>query len=299
MPRCIAQLGLNINLRLHSTIQRLNACFLVLFLVVFTQPALSQSVKSTTFPSFRHVDPVQLPLPGSAAGKLILLADADFAPWSFVAGDGGLRGISVELALGACTEAGLICEVQSLPFAELLPKLRKGEAQAIVTGLKRDDKLAAEFALTRPYFQSLARFAVRTGSPLTAPDIRTMAGRKLGFRKDSSHARFLEKFYNRSALTPFDSQEDMLNALRDGTVDAVFADAVQLSYWMGGSASKGCCSFLGKAFLDRKSFSRGLGFVVRRDDPLLRQRFDEALDRLETKGVTAEIFARYLPASVW
>jgi polar amino acid transport system substrate-binding protein len=279
-----------------------NALCLSLALFAATGLALAQTPEraATGFPGFRHVDPVQTPLPPPPAQtKLVLLADADFAPWSFVGPDGGLRGISVELALAACTDAGLICEVQSLPFAELLPKLREGKAQAIVTGLKRDDRLAKEFALTRPYFHSLARFAVKNGSPLTAPDIRTLAGRKLGFKKDSSHARFLEKFYSRSALTPFDTQEAMLNALRDGTVDAVFADAVQLSYWMNADAAKKCCAFLGKAFVHRETFTRGLGFVVRRDDPQLGQRFDEALDRLETKGTTADIFARYLPASVW
>jgi polar amino acid transport system substrate-binding protein len=277
-------------------------CVALLCLVVgsiFAVPAVAQTKAATGFPSFRHVDPVQNPLPAPDAKKIVLLADGDFAPWSFIGPDGALRGISVDLALAACTEAGLICEVQSLPFQDLLPKLRAGQGQAIITGLKRDDKLAQEFALTRPYFQSLARFAVKNASPLTAPDIRTMAGRKLGFRKDSSHARFVEKFYSRSALTPFDTQEAMLNALRDGTVDAIFADAVQLSYWMAAESAQKCCSFLGKAFMHRETFTRGLGFVVKRDDPQLRQRFDEALDRLESKGTTADIFAVYLPASVW
>jgi polar amino acid transport system substrate-binding protein len=227
------------------------------------------------------------------------MADADFAPWSFTGEDGVPKGISIDLASRACVEAGLVCDIQAKPFDGLLPVLRAGQAQGIITGLKLDDGLAREFALTRPYFRSMARFAVRNGSPLTDPDVKTLAGQRVGFRKDTSHARFLEKHYSRSALTPFDTTEAMLEALRTGQVDVAFGDAVHLSFWVAGSASKGCCTFLGKAFLDRDSFTRSLSFVLRRDDLQLRVRIDEALDRLESKGETAAIFARYLPASVW
>jgi polar amino acid transport system substrate-binding protein len=91
----------------------------------------------------------------------------------------------------------------------------------------------------------------------------------------------------------------MLEALRTGQVDVIFGDAVQLSFWLQGSASRGCCSFLGKAFMDRASFTRSLSFILRRDDPKLRINLDTALDRLESKGAIAAIFARYLPASLW
>jgi polar amino acid transport system substrate-binding protein len=299
MPNPTETTTIKIVRSLGATTWRLNLWVLTILLVVFSQTFEASAQSDAVFPGFRHVDPFHGEASQPQTTQVVLLADADFAPWSFVGEDGALQGISVEIARSACADAGLTCDIQAAAFAELLPKLKKGEAQAIITGLKRDAALASEFALTRPYFQSLARFAVRNGSPLSAPDIRTLAGRKLGYRANTTHARFLEKFYNRSALTPFETQDQMQEALRTGLVDAIFSDAVLLSYWLGGSASKGCCTFLGKAFLHRDSFSRGLGFVVRRDDPALRQRFDDALDRLESKGDVAKIFARYLPASVW
>ena len=42
-----------------------------------------------------------------------LLAEPDFAPWSFALDDGTMSGISVDLALLACEEAGLACEVRA------------------------------------------------------------------------------------------------------------------------------------------------------------------------------------------
>lgn len=286
-----------------ATLQRLNLWLYTILSIVAAGIAVGQSVSEpnipTAFPGFRYVDPTAAEAAPLLSGQAILLADTDFAPWSFLAEDGQLKGISVELAIQACAEAGLSCEIRPTDFAKLLPMLRSGEAQGVVSGLKLDAAIATEFATTKPYFSSLGRFVIRNGSPLAAPDIRTLAGRRIGFRANTEHARFLETYYSRSALTPFDTSVAMLEALRTGQVDAVFGDAIQLSFWLKGSASRGCCGFLGKAFVNRETFSRSLGFVTRRDRPELRTRLDAALDQMEIKGTTAEIFSRYVPVSVW
>ena len=282
-----------------TTLRRLNLWLSAVLVVALITPVGAEDAPSTAFPSFRHVDPDAFQNSQSPNLVVVLNADNDFAPWSFQGEDGGLRGIAVELAQAACTEAQLACTLQSAAFADLLPSLRSGAAQGLVAGPKLDAALATEFAMTRPYFRTLGRFIVRSGSSLPAPDVRSLAGRRIGFRSNTQHARFLETYYSRSALTPFDDANAMLEALRTGQVDTVFGDAVQLSFWLKGGASRGCCSFLGKAFLHRETFTRSLSFMLRRDAPDLRAKLDAALDRLEAKGATAEIFARYLPASVW
>lgn len=282
-----------------TTLRRLNLWLSTILLIAWSAPLQAAEGQPTAFPSFRHVDPDSFETAVKPQATVVLEADADFAPWSFQGEDGVLRGIAVDLATQACAEALLTCTLIAAPFADLLPALRSGAAQGLVSGPKLDDKVATEFTLTRPYFRTLGRFIVRSGSSLPAPDIRSLAGRRIGFRANSQHARFLETFYSRSALTPFDDSNAMLEALRTGQVDVVFGDAVQLTFWLKGGASRGCCSFLGKAFTHRDTFTRSLAFTLRRNAPELRAKLDAALDRLETKGVTAEIFARYLPASVW
>ncbi len=282
-----------------STLWRLNLLISTLLVVVNSSFCQAQEPQQSTFPGFRHVDPAVLEASHPTGGRAVLLADDDFAPWSFVDAQGNFQGIAVELARQACAEVLMTCDVRPVAFSELMAAAQSNEVQGIVAGPKLDAQVAEQFAVTRPFFQTLGRFAVRTGSPLSAPDIRTLAGKRLGLRTNSAHARFLETHYGRSALTPFDSNEAMLEALRTGQVDAVFGDAVQMSFWLGGTASRGCCAFLGKAFVDRGSFTRSLSFILKKDDPNLRLKLDDALDRLEAKGTTAQIFARYLPISVW
>jgi polar amino acid transport system substrate-binding protein len=275
------------------------ALFATIFLVAICGANVTTAQDNRTFAGFRHVDPQSAAARNGPERTVILLADQDFAPWSFIAESGELSGIAVDVAKEACKLAGLRCDIKGQPFAALLPALQNGEALGIIAGPKTDAATARTFALTRPYFFSLGRFVVRNGSALATADTRTLAGRRLGFVANSAHARFLEEKYGRSALTPFDTASAMLEALRTGQIDAGFGDAVQLSYWLAGSNARGCCSELGRAFLHRGSFSRSLSFILRRDDDSLRERLDAALDQMESSGETAAVFQRYLPRSVW
>jgi polar amino acid transport system substrate-binding protein len=285
--------------RAIATLWRLNLTLFTLLLSVFSISTLSMSETASNFPSFRYVDATTLGNPPAATGQVAMIADDDFAPWSFKAADGSLQGISVELATAACQEAGLACTITAKPFSELVPSLRKGEAQLVVSGLRPDTALLSGFYVSKPYYRSLGRFVVREGSSLSTPDIRSLAGKRLGFVGNTSHARFIETFYSRSALTPFTTAQEMQDALRTGQIDVAFGDALQWVFWLNRTDARSCCVFLGKAFMHRDTFSRSLVFVGGGNQSAVIDALDAALDQLDSKAVTAGIFSRYLPSSIW
>lgn len=260
--------------------------------------ALAQDAKPQ-MPGFRHVDPALGALPQLGDKPLILLADGDFAPWSFQTEGGQVRGIAVDLALASCKRLAVACTVKALPFADLMDALRRKEGDVVVSGVALSAQLPDDMRPTRAYYRSLGRFVTRSGGTLDGTDIRSLAGRRLGVVKGTTHAAFLQTYYYRSALTPFDNFDGMVEALRTGSVDVVFGDAVPLSFWLRGSLSRGCCLPLGRAFVDEKTFARGQSFILRKDDVALRDAFDDALDQLQGKGETARVFAAYLPPSIW
>lgn len=289
----------NVRQQKFTTLPGLNLCAWVLLWVVLLWTTSVQADNTSTFPSFRHIDATSLEALTPIAGQIIVLADGDFAPWSFKNPDGTLQGISIDLAEAACREAKLNCTIIAKTFAELLPALRNGEAQLAISGVRPDLKLLNEFRLSKPYFRSPGRFVVREGSPLATPDIRTLAGKRLGFVRDTSHARFIETYYSRSALTPFATAAEMQDALRTGQIDVMFNDAIQVAFWLKGSDARNCCAVLGKAFMHRETFSRSLVFVGAKNQQDLMASFDAALDKLDTTSATSSIFSRYLPSSIW
>ncbi len=270
-------------------------CFKILALVAFVNSAFAND----DFPQFRHVDsgaaaPTQLPI-----GEIKLLTDEDFAPFSFKNSSGEMTGASIELALLACAEIRMKCVIVAKPFNELLPALRNSEGDAIISGLRITKAVMEKTTITRPYFFSLGQFIARKGMPFDTPDVRSLAGRRIGFVKDTTHQAFLEIHFDRAALTPFETEASLFESLRTGGLDAAFADSLHAQFWLKGSVSRGCCDVLGAGFIDRATFSSGLSFLVRRDQDVLRESFDYALDRLQTNGASAKIFSRYFPGFVF
>lgn len=249
------------------------------------------------FAHYRHVDVGAVVPLEAITNKVTLLTDQEFAPFSFLDAQGKMVGLSVDIARMACVEARLTCEIKALPFSDLVPALVRGEGDAIISGLRSTPELLAKIVMTRPYYFSGARFIIRLGMPFETPDIRSLAGRRIGYVKATSHQAFLEGFYDRSALTPFGSEMELFEALRTGKLDAAFADSLHADYWLKGTTSRSCCASLGKVFFDRTSFTRGLSFYVRQDRETLRALLDYALDQMEESGETAKIMAHYLPAS--
>jgi polar amino acid transport system substrate-binding protein len=272
--------------------------FLGVLAISFAHIASAQDAK-VVWPRLRHADPEAKPPELVSPKPLRLLVSDDFAPFNFRTEAGQWAGASVELALAACAELNFVCELKELPFAELLPALAKGDGDLIVTGHRMTKGVTLQASATHPYYVSLGRFLIRSGSPLESADIRSLAGKRVGFVQDTLYAKFIQANYKASLLVPFPTEVALLEGLRTGGVDAAFTDAMRAGFWIKGEHSKACCQTVGSSYVDRETFSAGMTYLVPKDRRDLRMAFDFALDKLEEKGKTAEIFARYAPASLW
>jgi polar amino acid transport system substrate-binding protein len=279
-----------------ATMSRVYLVIALQFLIATFSVATADTLQEI-YPQFRSIDSGAVAPLETVVGTVKLLTDQDFAPFSYQDTSGKYVGISVDMARMACVEAHLTCEITALPFTDLLPALLRGEGDAIISGLRATPALMEKTIMTRPYFFSFGRFLTRTGMPFETPDIRTLAGRRIGFVKGTSHQAFLDKYYDRSALTPFDSEMAVFESLRTGKLDVAFTDSLHADFWLKGTASRQCCLPLGGGFVDRSTFTRGLSFFTTQDHETLREYFDFALDRLEEKGESGKIFAHYLAGS--
>ena len=277
---------------LLATTYRMYLNILLLALVVgYANVTLAS--EALQFPLFRHFDKAaptpQVKLPAT----LTLLVDEDFAPFSFKSADGKLAGASVQLALAACSELKVQCQLQSMPYASLQNALLDKHGDIIIGG----PPASARFASTRPYYFSYAQFFVRNGSNFGGVDVKSLAGRRLGFVKGSGQEAFLKKNFDRATLVPFTAEEAMFETLRTGGLDLAFADSLHGAFWLKSQSSRGCCAPFGGAFVDKSTFTHGLVMLTRSSDAALREALDGALDRLQEKGLSAKAFATYLPSS--
>ena len=250
-------------------------------------PPLFRAVSSEAPPALAENTPVRL------------IADAGFAPFSFISSSGAPAGLAVELALTACEQAKLRCSIEARPYGEIMEVLKRGEADAAITGPRLDEENLATAGMTRPYFRIMARFATKRGAEIKSADPLGLSGKRVAVVKDTVHANWLARYYGAVEIVPFDDWAAAGAALKAGEVDSLFGDNLQLIYWVTGEASASCCELLDGAFSDFDYFSRNLAFLVRRDRPDLRAALDHGLDKAQTTGATSRIIKTYVPLNPW
>ena len=269
--------------------------FLGLLLLAATLPVAAQEA----VPRLRHADPSAKPPDAKAFGVIRFLADEDFPPFSYRNGSGALTGFSVALVGAMCDAHGLTCQFAAKPWPELMPALAAGQADVLISGHRLTPALLESAEATKPYFRAAARFAVRKDRPLPAASQKAFAGKRVGVVAGTVHEAWLKENFRLSVLRAFPDFATAQQALRDGSVDGLFADWAALSFWVLSPASADCCQLAGGTFAQAESLSPGLSLILRKDQKDMRRLLDHGLDELESSGTTAAIFRRFFPASPW
>ncbi|MEQ8297736.1 MAG: transporter substrate-binding domain-containing protein [Nitratireductor sp.] len=234
-----------------------------------------------------------------ALQRLRFLTTIDFPPFNFLDRDGRLSGFHVDLARAICAELSLedLCQIQALPWDELGPALEAGQGEAILAGLAITTETRQRYAFSRPYLRLPARFVAAKDKTVAEPLHETLAGQRVGVRGGSVHERILRTLFPDLRPVIYSRSDWMLDDVRQGKTEAVFADGMALSFWLSGSGSQACCRFVGGPYLLPAYLGPGMAVATRRDMPELAAAFDYALHQINANGTFTELYLRYFPVS--
>jgi polar amino acid transport system substrate-binding protein len=227
------------------------------------------------------------------------LTDSDFPPFHYYDEDNVLTGFNVDIARAICLELSAACDIQARPWAELLPALRKGEADAVIASHTASPNVLKAVEFSEPYYFTPARFAGRRGGAALDVTPEGLEGMRIAVAKRTAHEAYLRAFFRDSSLRVFETAELARDALIGGSVDLLFDDGISLAFWLNGTASKACCEFKGGPFAEPKYFGDGVGIAVKRDDAQLKGMIDTALRRMRQSGRYEELLLRYFPMRVF
>lgn len=278
----------------------LNICVVVISLamMVLASGAQAQDIGTANFwDQHQRLAKPALPKPE----RLRFLTSVDYPPFNFLDARGRLAGFNVDLVRAACDELGLLdrCQIEARPFAELVPALLAGEAEAIIAGVAITPENRQTLAFTESYFRYPARFVTRKDRALSEPMASSIAGKKVGVVDGSAHGTMLQAFFPAAERVSFDSRELALADLRQGKIDAVFGDGVGLSFWLESEAAEACCSFAGGPYLSQRFLGEGLAIAVAQKDADLARALDYGIGQVIAKRRFSELMLRYFPVSAF
>jgi polar amino acid transport system substrate-binding protein len=223
------------------------------------------------------------------------LTDGDYPPFNYFDEDSVLTGFNVDMARAVCLELAAACDIQVRPWSELIPALRRGEADAVIASHAVSASLLKAVDFTDRYYYTPARFAGKRSTGRLEITPEALEGRRIAVTKGTAHEAYLRTFFRDSSIRAFETPQLARDALVSGTADLVFEDGVSLVFWLNGTASKACCEFKGGPFGEPKYFGDGVAIAVSREDSQLKGLINAALKRLRETGRYEELLLRYFP----
>ena len=229
--------------------------------------------------------------------KLRFVTDTDYPPFHYYDEVGVLTGFNVDLAKAICEVLDVQCEIEATNWSDLIPSLKRGEADAAIASIRITAEALKEVDFTSRYYATPARFVARKDSDLRDIRPETVKGLKIGVAKGTGHEAYLKQYFPKAAIASFDTAEDAEKALKDGAIDLMFGDGITLTFWLNGADSQGCCEFRGGPYLDSKYFGEGVGIAVKKGNKKLAEILSYGLEQVHASGRYEELFLRYFPMS--
>jgi len=254
------------------------------------QPAIAAAVPGFWDPRRRPERP--------DLGRISLIrfmTEVDYPPFDYAGPDGNPVGFNVDLARQICEELHIACTVQMRRFDTLIDALNENRGDAAIASISvtPDTRKRADFS--DPYYRPVARFAVRAGGKLDDVRPEHIEGKKVAVVAGTAHEQYLRNLFTEVEVRAYPTADAAREALRRGEVDLLFSDAFNLAFWLNGTDSGGCCTFVGGPFVESRYFGEGVGVAVKRGNDTLRLAINWALFRLWEKGRFTDLWLRYFP----
>ena len=230
---------------------------------------------------------------------LRFLTDSDYPPYNYFDEDQVLTGFNVSVARAICLELDVTCEISTRSWADLLPALDRGEADAVIASIAKSPDTLRRASFSIPYHYTPARFAVRREAETFAMTPADLAGRKIAVVAGTAHEAFLRTYFPDAETQTFATAADALGALRLKRSELLFGDAASLALWMNGTNARGCCIFRGEAYNEPLFFGDGVAIAARKGKHEIVDALNEGIRKIRKSRRLEEIFLQYFPIRVY
>ncbi|KOV24161.1 ABC transporter substrate-binding protein [Streptomyces sp. XY431] len=229
-----------------------------------------------------------------SSGKLIVAADASYAPNEFKDDKGNIVGLDVDLADAIAKKLGLTADVQNADFTSIIPGITAKKYQLGMSSFT-DTKEREQTVDMVTYFTAGSAIAVKKGNP-DKIDPKDLCGKKVAVQTGTTQAQEITDVRNpecAKANKPaipndgdkFTLQTDVTTALVSGRDQVMMADSPVVDYAI--KQTNGQLEKLGETY-----DSAPYGVVVDKGSPL-SPAVQGAVQSLIADGTYKQILAKW------
>jgi arginine transport system substrate-binding protein len=229
------------------------------------------------------------PLQAAIPQTINFETEATFPPFEYIDSSGQVKGFEIDLVNAMCQQMKVKCTYSNQPWVSLIPSLKLGKFQAIISAMSITAERQLQVDFTHPYFNAPVRFIVPVGSKLViSPE--GLKGKVVGVQIGTTSSKYLEAKYGKIVTTKtYPNQQEALLDLVAGRVDTVLGETPVTADWLRQRGMDKKYVFTGPVLDDPEFFGVGYGIAVKKGDKELLDAFNQALAEIKTNGTWQKI----------
>ena len=196
---------------------RLIILFITIPLILGACNAINSKSESSSSPVLEKI---------VARGELIVGTAASMPPLNMTTKSGKIIGIEPDIAAFIAAAMGVELNLQAMPFHQLLPALKAGKIDMVMSNMTMTGKRNLEVAFVGPYFLSgkslltkdIAIASIEDGETLNNPETTLAA------LKGSTSQQVVEKLLPKANFVPTETYDEAVKLVLDGKFNALIAD---------------------------------------------------------------------------
>lgn len=204
-----------------------------------------------------------------------------------------LAGFEIDLARDLCARMKATCTFVAQDWDGLIPGLLDHQYDFIMAAMEITDEAREKIAFTKPYIRMPSAFLAAKETVIEDPSPAGLAGKTIGVELGGAHETYVEDLYKQSEIHAYATLEEAILDLAEGRLDVVIGDKDALADFLKNRREAQCCALAADPPRDPAYFGDGVGIGLRKEDKMLKERFEKALDESMASGAFAKIRGKY------
>ncbi|MDX6765835.1 MAG: transporter substrate-binding domain-containing protein [Candidatus Methylacidiphilales bacterium] len=163
-----------------------------------------------------------------AAPPLRVGMELSYPPFEMTDEQGRPTGVSVDMAAALAKELGRTLEISNIAFDGLIPSLKTGKIDLIISSMTANEERARSIAFSDPYLTTGLGLLVTRHSTLSGVGALDEKGRRVAVKKGTTGHLYAVKHFQKADLLIFDKESAAVLEVGQGKADAFIYDQMSV-----------------------------------------------------------------------
>jgi lysine-arginine-ornithine-binding protein len=229
-------------------------------------------------------------------GTLRIGTEGAYPPFEYRDPSGALKGFDIDVGDALCARMGVKCVWVAQDFDGLIPALKAGKIDMIISSMSVTAERAKVIDFTKPYYLTPSQLVAAKSSGIT-DDFHTLTGKVVGVQSGTIHQSFMEEKHPEIADKAYNTIEEADLDLESGRVDAILADKVLMYDWLKKEGEAKGFDYVGQPIVD-PLLTGNVAIGVAKGNAALKDKLDGAIDQLLADPAYDKMAGAYFPFSI-